>query len=136
MGLELLVHKRIHNITIQGGSTLLIRVAKKLYCGTNIGKFMTQYRLGNIISLIEGHMLTMQIVEFNLLHISVNKVDDRLANEGVSGTKENCECKWVWVKHKPLKSNCARLDEINLLEKGPHREEDIEDFINPRMGGI
>ena len=55
-GLDLLVWTNIQNINIEGDSSLVIKMVKRLHFGTNVGNFMAHQHMGYIIQWIQGHL--------------------------------------------------------------------------------
>jgi ribonuclease HI len=82
-GLEILIREGHANVIVEGDSALVINTAKRLQCGTSIGKVIRHWRLAQTLQRIMKHLQTMFTIEFRWIRRSKNALEDRLANEGV-----------------------------------------------------
>jgi len=83
-GLEILIYERMTNTIMEGDSTLVINIVKRIQNGTRVGKIQRHWRLAHSLQKIQEHLQTMNIVELHSVRRSANGLADKIANEGVS----------------------------------------------------
>jgi ribonuclease HI len=89
LGLEILRRERMTNTIMEGDSTLVINMTKRLHNGTRVGKVQRHWRLALSLQKIQEHLKTLNTVELRWVRRSANSLADRLTNEGVG--KEGLE---------------------------------------------
>jgi ribonuclease HI len=120
LGLEILSRKRMTNTIMEGDSTLVINMAKRLQNG--------HWHLSHSLQKIQEHLRTLNIVELHWVGRSVNSLVDRLANKGVSKEGPKLDDTWIIILSRQLKTNCNHLvakDHEGSLSMEGHIEEDI-----------
>jgi ribonuclease HI len=65
LGLEILSRERMTNIIMEGESTLVINMVKKLPNGTRVGKVQRHWRLAHSLQKIQEHMKMINTVELH-----------------------------------------------------------------------
>jgi ribonuclease HI len=63
LGLKILSHERMKNIIVEGDSTLVINMTKRLQNGTRVGKVQQHWRLAHSLQKIQEHLRTLNTVE-------------------------------------------------------------------------
>jgi ribonuclease HI len=128
LGLEILSHKRMKNTTMEGYSTLVINMVKRLQNGTRVGKVQCHWHLSHSLQKIQEHLRTLNIVELCWVHRSVNSLVDRIATEGVGKEGPELDDTWIIISSRKLRTNCNHLaakDHEGSLSMEGHIEEDI-----------
>ena len=68
---------------MEGDSTLVINMTKRLQNDTRVGKVQRHWPLTHSLHKIQEHLKTLNTVELRWVRRSTNVLVDRLANEGV-----------------------------------------------------
>jgi hypothetical protein len=128
------------NVIVEGDSTLVVNIAKKLQYGTKVGKVQRHWRLAHSLQKIREHLRTLNTIEFRWIRRATNALADRLANEGVNREGHELDEVWSRIPRGKLRSDCIHLAERD--HGGSFRDEGhIEDdagLLDPTWdpGGI
>jgi ribonuclease HI len=83
IGLEILSREGMTNVIVEGDSTLVINIVRRLQNGTRVGKIQRHWRLAQSLQNIQEHLQTGITVELRWVRRSTNGLANIIVNEGV-----------------------------------------------------
>jgi ribonuclease HI len=114
---------------MEGDSTLVINIVKRLQKVTKVGKVQKHWCLAHSLQKIQEHLQTVNIVELHWVCRSTNGLVDRISNEGVSKEGLELDTTWINILEGQFRMDCTNLAtkyrENNLSKEG-HIEEGNE----------
>jgi ribonuclease HI len=109
LGLEILIHERMKNTIMEGESTLVINMVKRLQNGTRVGKFQRHWHLAHSLQKIQEHLQTVNTVELCFVRTSANGLVGKISNEGVSKDRPKLDTTWINIPNGQFKIDCIQL---------------------------
>jgi len=109
IALNILSQERMTNTIVEGDTTLVINIVKKLQNGTIVGKVQRHWRLAHSLQKIQEHLQKMNTVEFRWVCRSANGLADRITNEGVRKEESELDAAWRNIPNGQFRTDCTQL---------------------------
>eukprot|EP00253_Pinus_taeda_P006750 PITA_06750 len=113
-GLRVAKSRNLHNLMVEGDSSLVITTVQKLQRGIKANKAIKHWRLAKVTESIALLLDGMQGLMFQAIQRRANKVADYLANCGVDSQGSGWDSCWEEVNCPNLKARCTQLAQNNV----------------------
>eukprot|EP00253_Pinus_taeda_P025596 PITA_25596 len=108
-GLRILKNLQYSKVIVEGDSSLVISVAKKIYAGTKVSRVTKHWILTKVTENIVELMVGMNGLVFQAVRRKANGLADYLANYGLDNPDEIWDSCWHQVDCPGLKERCLQL---------------------------
>lgn len=113
-GLIILKNLQTSKAIMEGDSSLVISVAKKIHGGTKASRATKHWRLAKVMKNIVELVISMNGLVFQVVRRKANGLVDYLANYGIDKKDEEWHNCWQQVDCPDLKARCLQLEKQDL----------------------